>query len=187
VPPEKNRLRDGFLRWQCRVRQLAMRDNFGKPDDAIAPAVRLQGADEDMGHIITVLSKSPANSLVPEFKQMFKNTQDPAQRREKALNLFSEIYYQKADTFSDILTATFPPKSEGAKVIRAADRCRLEFSAYGQTFFLDCKVWKLTAKNPLFQATTWHNMLFNPNLPPDTIVLGFEPDWSKSLAEPPMR
>lgn len=187
VPAEKSPLRDGFLRWQCRVRQMAMRDNFGKPDDAIAPAVRLEGADTDMGHIITVLSKNPAHSLTPEFKQMFKNTRDPAQRRQKALDLFSETYYQKANSFSDFLTSTFQPGSEGAKTIKSANRCRLDFTAYGQTFLLDCAVWELTQDNPLRQATIWHNMLFNPSLPPNTVVLGFEPDWSKSSAEPPMR
>ncbi len=186
LPANRHPLRDKFLRWQCRVRQIAMRDNFGKPDDAIAPALRLPGEQSDMGHIITVLSKSPFHSMVPEFRQMFKNTQDPAQRRQKALDLFSETYYQKADTFSDILTATFPPKSEGAKKIRSAGQCRLDFTAYGQTFLLDCKVWKLTKNNSLHQATVWHNMLFNPNLPPDTVVLGFEPDWPRCVAEPPI-
>jgi hypothetical protein len=186
IPSKTNPLRDGFLRWQCRVRQIAMRDNFGKPDDTIAPMLRLDGADTDLGQVITIMSKSPAYSMVPEFQQMFKNTLDPALRRQKALDLFAETYYQKSGTFSDILTATFPPGSEGAKTIRAAGRCRLEFSAYGQTFLLNCKVWKLAGKNPLHQSTIWHNMLFNPNLPPDTIVLGFEPDWDLCSAEPPI-
>ena len=30
-------LKQAFLKWQCRVRQMAMRDNFGRPDDGITP------------------------------------------------------------------------------------------------------------------------------------------------------
>jgi len=39
-------------------------------------------------------------------------------------------------------------------------------------------------RNPLYQATMAHNMLFNPTLPPDTEVLGFEPNWEASSADP---
>jgi len=46
-------LRKAFLKWQCRVRQMAMRDNYGRPDDAITPAVYLPDQAEPMGHIIT--------------------------------------------------------------------------------------------------------------------------------------
>jgi hypothetical protein len=30
-------LKDAFLRWQCRVRMMAMRDKQGRPDDAVMP------------------------------------------------------------------------------------------------------------------------------------------------------
>ena len=48
----------------------------------------------------------------------------------------------------------------------------------------DGEVWKLTGKNPLWQATYWHNAPFNPSLPADTVILGFEPDWNRSSADP---
>ena len=89
-------------------------------------------------------------------------------------------YYQKHKQFSDILTSTFPPNSPGATKIRAAENCRLIFSAYSQSFELYCKVWMLTPKNLLNQSTMAHNRLFNPDLPNETIVLGFEPDWAVS-------
>ena len=52
-------LKDAFLRWQCRVRMMAMRDKQGRPDDAVMPDLFLPGESEAMGQIITVLSKSP--------------------------------------------------------------------------------------------------------------------------------
>jgi hypothetical protein len=78
-------LRQQFMKWQCRVRQLAMRDNHGRPDDAITPEVLITGEDMPMGHIITVMNKTPAYSLTAELQHMACKTHDPAQRREQAL------------------------------------------------------------------------------------------------------
>ncbi|MEM6308771.1 MAG: hypothetical protein AAF754_01885 [Pseudomonadota bacterium] len=180
-------LRKAFLRWQCRVRQMAMRDGQGRPDDGIMPAVILPGETDPMGHIITILNKAPGYSVTPELLHMAAKTNDPAQRRDQALQFFSATYYQKAGEFSDVLTATFPPDSPGAAKLRKADRVRLVFDAYGQVFDLNCKVWRLAERNPLYQSTLAHNQLFNPGLHPDTIVLGFEPDWSSSTSDPEVR
>jgi hypothetical protein len=173
-------LKKSFLKWQCLTRQIMMRDNQGRPDASIMPSVVPAGALEPMGHIITIMNKAPSYSLVPEMKHMLGKTNDPAQIRNDALQFLSATYYQKAAEFSDILTSTFPPESQGAAQIRAADRCKLIFDAYGQNWQLDCKVWQLAAHNPLFVATVTHNRLFNPALPNGSVVLGFEPDWSAS-------
>lgn len=169
-----------FLNWQCRVRQMAMRDNHGRPDDAVTPAVTLPGQTEPMGHIITVMSKWGANSKTPELKHMVKRTNDPAQRREKALEYFSSTYFQKAREFSDTLSATFQPDSTGAQLLIETGNCSLFFEAYAQQYQLQCKILKLSKSHPLYQSTWWHNLLFNPELHPETIILGFEPDWDAS-------
>ncbi|KMW57790.1 hypothetical protein AIOL_002758 [Candidatus Rhodobacter oscarellae] len=179
-----SKLRSAFLKWQCRVRQMAMRDADGRPDDGIMPALVLPGDAEPLGHIITILNKAPGYALVPEMQHMAARTNDPAERRAKAIEFLSSAYYQKHKEFSDILTSTFPPESKGAAQIRAAERCTLKFDAYNQRFDLVCKVWRLAPHNPLYQATMAHNALFNPGLHPDTEVLGFEPDWEASRAEP---
>ncbi len=176
-------LRVSFMKWQCRVRQLNMRESEGRPDDSIMPAVYLDGSDTPLGHIITLMNKAPGYSVTPEFQHMARKTHDPAQRRAEALKFLSASYYQKAAEFSDVLTATFPPDSEGALTIRRAQICRLVFEAYSQRFDLNCKVWKLAQHNTLYQATMAHNRLFNPAIPPDTIVLGFEPDWGTSASQ----
>lgn len=182
--PAPNPLRLAFLRWQCRVRQIMMREHQGRPSDGIMPAVTLPGESEPMGHVITVMFKSGRHSITPEMQHMVRSTNDPAQRRDKALRLFSEFHFQKPDQFSDMLTATFPPGSPGAARIRAAERVTLSFEAYNQRFDIEARVWQLAEKNPAWQATYWHNLLFNPALPPDTVILGFEPDWSRSSADP---
>lgn len=179
-----NPLRMGFLRWQCRVRQMAMREKEGRPDDGIMPDVYLPGESEPLGAIITLVNKAPGYSVTPELQHMAAKTNDPAQRREQALRFLSAGYYQNAAEFSDVLTATFPPGSPGAAKIRAAGQCTLVFEAFAQRFDLNCKVWLLAPHNTLHQATMAHNLLFNPALPPDTVVLGFEPDWDASTSDP---
>lgn len=176
-------LRDAFLGWQCRCRQMMMRDNAGKPTDAVMPEVTLAGEKDAIGHIITVLNKTPAHSVTPELVHMAKRTADPAKWRADALTFFSATYYQKGHEFSDVLTATFQPGSEGAKRIKAAGEVTLIFAAYGERYDLICKVHKLSRRNPLRQATMAHNTLFNPAISPDTEVLGFEPDWSRATRE----
>lgn len=186
MPTEPHPMRDAFLRWQCRVRMMAMRDGMGRPDDAVTPALTLSGQAEPMGHIITVMSKLPPYSKTPEMKHMVKKTFDPAERRAKALEFFSETYYQKAKEFSDTLTAVFPKDSAGAATIRAAETVTLCFEAYAQRFDLVCKVWTLTQANALYQSTWWHNHLFNPDMSEDAVILGFEPNWDASTSEPPL-
>ncbi len=176
-------LRLAFLRWQCRTRQIAMREHMGRPDDSITPAVWLDDAVEPMGHIITLINKAPGYSVTSELEYIAGKTHDPAQRREQAIRFLSATYYQKAEEFSDILTATFPPGSPGAAQLREANNVRLVFDAYNQQFDLRTKVWALAEHNPLHRATVAHNILFNPSLPPGTVVLGFEPDWAASTGE----
>lgn len=182
ISADDHPMRKAFLGWQCRVRQMMMRDEGGRPTDAITPSLTLAGADKPMGHIITLMSKLPPYSVTPELTFMAQKTPDTAKWREEALKFFSSTYYQKAHEFSDVLTATFPPHSTGAATIRNADRVTLTFDSYGQRFDLDCKVWKLSRRNPLYLATMAHNKLFNSGLHPDTEVLGFEPKWDQSIS-----
>lgn len=184
VRPEARALRDRFLRWQCRCRQIAMREAMGRPDDAITPALTLPGEAEPMGHVITVLNRAWAHSRTPELMHLFRQTNDSARRREKAIELFSAAYFQSASEFTDELTATFPPGSPGARRITDAGACRLDFAAYSQGFALETRVRRLDPGHPLHAATWWHNLLFNPDLPSDTVILAFKPDWAASSAAP---
>ena len=125
-------------------------------------------------------------SKTPELKHMVMRTNDPAQRREKALELFSETYFQKSRKFSDVLTASFAGKTAAVEKILAAQKCRLHFSAYNQTFEIACTVSELGSTDPMYQSTWWHNHLFNPDMSSSAVVVAFAPLWSDSNAEPPV-
>ena len=178
-------LKDAFLKWQCRVRQIMMRDNLGRPDDAITPEVFLDNNTQSLGHVITIMNKAPAYSVTQDLQHMYRKTHDPAHKRSQALQYFSATFYQKHQEFSDLLTATFPPNSPGAAKIIAAETCTLVFEAYAQRFVLKCKAYDLPHHHPIFQATMAHNKLFNPTLHPESIVLGFEADWDMSESSNP--
>ncbi|XSG81493.1 MAG: hypothetical protein ACPW61_10460 [Methyloligella sp. ZOD6] len=182
----QNPLKNAFLRWQCRVRQIVMRENGGRPDDAIMPLLTPKGEDQPIGQVITVMPRSPEASVTPELMHMARKTMDPAQRREQALTFFSANYYQKPEEFAAMLTATFQPDSAALARVRAAQHCTLTFQAYSRRFDLSCTIRRLDRSDPLREATWWHNFLFNPNLDADTEVIGFEPSWSESRAHPPL-
>ena len=181
---ESHPRRNLFLKWQCHIRQMSIRQMDGRPDNAIMPTLKFTQLSDPMGQIITLINKTTDYSVVPEMKHMAKKTNDASQVRQEALKFFAEAYYQKPSTFSDILTATFVPNSLGAEKIYKENQCILSFNAYAQSFDLQCKVWRFEKHHHLYQSTWWHNKLFNSSLHPDTEVLGFEVNWESSVADP---
>ena len=179
-----HRLKSGFLRWQCRVRQMAMRENEGRPDAAITPLLVLAGDREAFRKVVTVLPTHPCFSQTSELAHMAKTTHDPARRREHAVRFLSAAYYQNPEEFSDVLSAVFPRASSDAAAIHGAGFCTLKFEAYAQEVVLTCRVETLDQNDPLYIATWRHNHLFNPNLERGAVILAFRPDWSASAADP---
>jgi hypothetical protein len=59
----------------------------------------------------------------------------------------------------------------------AASRCVLAFHERSRSYRLPCDVELLGRDDALFQATYWHNALFNPDLPPDIAIVSFVSDW----------
>ena len=177
-------LRDRFLRWQCRVRQIAMRRHDGRPTSGMTPLVSVAEYAHPVARIVTVLCKRPEHSVTMELRHLARRTHDPAERRENALMFLAERYYQAAREFSDNLTASFPSDSETAARLLESRECRLDFEQFNQRYRVHCAVRRLSEHNPLREATFWHNVLFNPRLAADCPILGFEPDWPRSEAEP---
>ena len=171
-------LRDTFLGWQCRIRQMAIRQSEGRPTPAMMPEVFV--GDESLGNIVTLIVKQAPYSVTPEFQHMVKSTQDPRQRREKALKFLASAYYQRSREFSDELTALFAVDSGVASALVTADDCRLVFNQYNQSFDLTCQARALSVNDYGHQTTFWHNSLFNPALSRDVLVIGFRPDWKSS-------
>ncbi|MHC8508392.1 MAG: hypothetical protein ACYYKD_03180 [Rhodospirillales bacterium] len=196
-------LRGGFLGWQCRIRQLAVRQLEGRPSPGMTPeafaagsagagVIGSAGAGENaasLGPVVVLILKQPEFSATPEFRHMVKQTHDPRQRREKALRFLASSYYQRAREFSDELTALFGPVAPGVKssagvadTLLAAGECRLVFREFSQGYDLTCAVRELEKGEEGFEGAYWHNSLFNPAIPAGVRVLGFQPDWPRCSA-----
>ena len=178
-------LRDHFLGWQCRLRQLAVREAGGRPTSGMCPELRLTEDGPPLGTITTLILRLEPAEATAQFRHMARKTQDPAERYDSALKMLAAAYYQRPREFSDRLTALFGPGSEIAEQALAARHCRLEFEQYSQRYTLPCDLRALAEDDPAFQATYWHNALFNPALPAGVRVLAFLPDWARAEADPP--
>ena len=187
------KIQSSFLAWQCKTRQYMVREQGGKPHDAIMPQLCLPPENNDanndiktLGYIITVLNKSVNHSKLPEMKHIARHTNDPAQRREKALKFFGEYYYQYSNEFSDCLTATFQQQTTQIQNLLDVGQCILKFETSDISYQLPCKVNRLQHGDAYFATTWWHNFLFNPNLSADTVVAAFQPNWEEAATNQPI-
>jgi hypothetical protein len=180
-------LRAHFLGWQCRVRQYAIRQGGGRPTSGMCPRVLLTRPMADLGRITVLINKSEPSQATSQFRHLVRKTHDPVERYQNALKVLAAAYYQRPEEFSDEPTALFGEASETADRLLADGRCRLLFEQYSQSYDLPCTLRLLPEDHPAFQATYWHNSLFNPNIPGGVRVLAFRPDWSTATADPPAK
>ncbi len=126
--------------------------------------------------------------LAPEestgfFRFQAQKTRDPKQTYEKGLEYLQSTHFQHPKSFSDELTALFSTGSAIAESLLAADGCVLEFDQFNQRYHLPCGVRSLAPGEPAFEASYWHNRLFNPAMPSKVTVLGLRPVWASAQAE----
>ena len=170
-------LRDDFLGWQCRIRQLSARQGGGRPTAGMRPRL-LSPTGEELAPAITVLivEEDPADSTAL-FRHQYLKTNDPIERYEKAVEILSAGYFQDPQSFGDVMTALFGADSAAAAALLNHGGAVLEFEEYAQAYRLPCRTTELATADALFQATYWHNRMFNPSMPPGVRVLSFAPDW----------
>ena len=178
-------LKRHFLGWQCRIRQRQMRNAGGQPSAGMRPAVSLAGDESPLAGIVVLIGHEDSADNTAKFRHMVRKTHDPKDRLEGAVKELSAAYFQYPDDFSDVMTALFGPSSDIAERLLEAGRCTLHFDQYAQTYDIPCRVDLLAENDPAWQATFWHNSLFNPNIPGDVKILGFTPDWAEAQADPP--
>jgi len=177
-------LRRHFLGWQCRLRQHAVRRDGGRPGPGMRPRVLAADGTEMAAAITVLLVKREPSECTALFRHHVRRTHDPAQRYAKALEILSSAYFQHPQEFSGRLTALFAGNSPLAAGLAGLGRCTLEFAQFNQRYTLPCSVAIEPIGSPAFEATYWHNALFNPRLPNNLTVLAFIPDWAVAAADP---
>ena len=181
----ETKLKNHFLGWQCRIRQIAIRETDGKPTAGMRPFITVDDDKGPIAQITVLINKLDSQGYTTQFRHIFKKTHDPAERFSAAVKLLSSAYFQKPHEFSDELTGLFNQNSTLAHNLIDHQRCRLAFKQYNQRYLLDCWVRNLPKEESNYQATFWHNSLFNNEVPAGVHVLAFRPNWAKSLADPP--
>ncbi len=174
-------LRKQFIAWQCRIRQYSVRKNDGMPSFGMRP--ELEAMEQNIGPISVQIVKTNSADITREFRFMAQKTQAHQARYEAALKLLSEYYYQIPAEFDEEMTAVFSMTSELAKQIIEIKQCVLHFDQGKQLYHLHCKARAINADQPKYQATYWHNALFNPSMPGVVRMVGFTPDWNYSCFE----
>ncbi len=170
-------MHEQFIAWQCRIRQLSIRDHQGRPLDGMRARI-----EDDRGAVVAeavtmlILHKDPA-AATDAFRHIVKKTHDPKSRRDDALKLLSSVHYQYPEDFAGVLTALFSENSGIAARLLALGRCRLSFSQFGQSFAFAAGVSLADRESPAWRATFWHNHMFSPALPDTVSILQFSPEW----------
>jgi len=162
-------LRRAFLHWQCRMRQAAVRDSAGRPTPAMRPAV-LGSDGRNLASAMTVLvHHREAAWSTSMLRYAVERTHDPGERFQHGLRILAAEHFQEPRAFTDTMTALFGSGSPTAERLLAARRVVLAFTDSGRTFRVPCHVSALRPRNPLYEATFWHNALFNPEMPPQPV------------------
>jgi hypothetical protein len=176
-------LRDRFLAWQCRIRQIAMRQDGGRPSPGMRPRLT-DASGRELAPALTVLllQRNPAESTA-FFRFQVLRSPDPRDLYERALSYLQAEYFQRPEAFSDRLIAVLPECSPVAAALMAQGRCTLAFDQFSQAYRLPCAVAALKPGDTAREAAIWHNRLFNPALPETVHVVAFQPDWASAEAQ----
>jgi len=170
-------LREQFFAWQCRIRQMAMREDEGRPSPGMCPKV-LDTRDQVLAdRIVTMIIRGAPEESTDFFKFQVQKNNDPLEVRKKVLTFLQSTHYHGPREFMDCLTALFGAESAFATGLLESEKCVLEFKQFNQGYKLHCNVSLLGLGETEHAATLWHNRCFNPHLADDVKILKFEPDW----------
>ena len=178
-------LREQFFAWQCRIRQMAMREDEGRPSPGMCPKLLSQNDEVLADQIITLIVRGASEESTDFFRFQVQKTHDPKLVRERTLTYLQATHFHGPKEFSDCVTALFAEGSTLAGDLVDSGKCILEFKQFSQGYRLHCSVRKLELGVAEHSATLWHNRTFNPNISDKVEILEFKPDWlvSSLLAE----
>lgn len=164
-----------FISWQCRLRKQGMREFGGRPSPGMSAGVySINGGDEQSRLSFLILRRDSAQRTA-EFRHIVRKTPDSSEWLKNGLRILAELHYDETDQFEQRLTALFSLDSALADALLQAGRCHLKMAEKSIDYAFDFDVRALAEDDELFQATYWHNRLFNPALPGKVRVLCFTP------------
>lgn len=173
-----------FIAWQCRLRQIAMRDGGGRPSPGMTPQLSLASGEVLMPALTVLVVPRDPEETTTFFEFQARKSNDPRQVYEAGLKFLQADYFHKPARFEDRVVAQFGGGSQAAERLIAAEECLLTFEQFSQVWILACTASRLHNNDPARAHVLAHNRLFNPKMAPDTQVLSFQPVWGKAQAQP---
>ena len=164
-----------FIGWQCRLRKRSMRELEGRPTEGMTAGIYSVSGGEEQSRLNFLILHQDSADRTAEFRNIVRKSQDPSQWRKNGLRILSERHYQTDQGFRDGLTALFALDSAVAAALVEAGQCRLKFAENTIEHSFDFGVTVLPQNSEPYQATYWHNHLFNPALPGNVQILEFSP------------
>ena len=177
-------MRRQFLAWQCRIRQISVRDHGGRPLPGMCPRVLARDGTEILDAMTILLVPERPRESLAFFKFQVQRASEPRDAYEAGLRYLSGGFYQEPERFKDEMTAVFTPASPVARRISRDRKCLLAFEQSGQRYTMLCTVRRLPDRDMARECALWHNRMFNPSLPFDSLVLAFLPDWKSANGVP---
>lgn len=177
-------LRDGFLAWQCRIRQMAARDYDARPLPAMQPRVSGLDGEVILPAMTVLLVPRDPEAATAFFRFQVQKTSEAAEARTAGVGYLAAGFYRGPELFRDELTAVFAPASAAAVAMLRHREVLLDFAQYSQSFRMFCKVRQLAVEDPARAFSLWQSRIFNPAIPADAVVLAFRPDWRNAAADP---
>ena len=164
-----------FIGWQCRLRKQSVREMGGRPSEGMSAGVySISGGEEQSRMNFMIMREDPA-VRTDELRHIVRKTQDSSIWVKDGLRILSEFHYHEVDQFENRITALFALDSKLAEALLEAGQCHLKFGQASIEHAFDFTVEALDTEDELFQATYWHNHLFNPSLPGQVRVFAFTP------------
>ncbi len=181
---KKTNLRDDFLAWQCRIRQIAMRQDGGRPSPGMRPRVLDASGREVAARLTVLLVPKDPEEATSFFRFQAGKSHDAREIYERALAYFQADYFQTPATFSDQLLAVLPaapsprprwsPEQDACSSSSNSARptvCRAAFPRSNQGTRPAMPRFGITACSIPLCPTTVH-------------VVAFQPDWASARANP---
>ena len=78
-----------FIGWQCRVREFALRNEEGRPNEGMRPQIELKNGEVVFPAATLLILPDHPEQTIRQFRFMALKTHDPKERYTKALQLLA--------------------------------------------------------------------------------------------------
>ena len=92
-----------FIGWQCRVRELSLRSEGGRPNGGMRPQIALNNGEVLFPAATLLIIPEYTDETIRQLRFLGLKTQDPKERYTKALQLLSAKFYQNSEFFPNLL------------------------------------------------------------------------------------